>query len=87
MAKTKERYSFNIRHEGTEVSISTNTDKPQAFDALLRSIVVAYRTKPAALARIVEDINQYNAIIQSGNKKIDQEPLNSYDFYSELMTS
>lgn len=85
MAEAKETYSFTIKHEGHNVTIITDAKKHEAYNALLRAIITAYRAKPKELEKIVNTLVQYKDLALQ-KKKVEEIQLESaFEAFEDLM--
>lgn len=90
MPKQATERTFTVEHRGNVIHITTDETTSEAFNAMLRTIFVAYRSQPAKLDAFMKLINAYHgAVKEKGRPKFaepesDTEVLD-FQFWQALM--
>lgn len=85
LAKAKETYTFTIKHEGHNVTIITDAKKHEAYNALLRAVITAYRAKPKELEKIVNTLVEYKDLALQKKKVEEIQTKSTFEVFEELM--
>lgn len=85
MKKKIERH-FDIRIQGTSLSITTDRNRLGTLGDILKIIVhECYKKKPEELERLIKSINDWYCLVTQDSQADKPEPLDNFEFWKGLM--